>query len=209
MSPDRPSPSRLFLLVGPPAVGKLSIAREIGRRSGAIVVDNHLVNNAVFVPMGLDRGGRDLADTDALRARVLDVVLEATLAAPAGLSHVFTNWLPEDPDNAAHVQRLRDLASQRGARFVPVWLTASADELSARVDSPERAERSKLVDAGVLRELLAIPSLPAPSDAIEVDTSQMSVEQAAAHILESSRVPDPAHVPEHSRPAGPAHGAGA
>jgi predicted kinase len=186
LSPDeQPALSRLFFLVGPPAVGKLSIAREIARRSDAIVVDNHLVNNAVFVPMGLDRGGRDLADTDALRARVLDVVLEATRAAPSELSHVFTNWLPEDPDNAAHVQRLRDLAAARGARFVPVWLTASADELAGRVAAPERAERAKLTDPGVLHELLAIPSLPAPSDAIELDTSRMSIEEAAAHILEA------------------------
>ncbi len=180
-----PETSRLFFLVGPPAVGKLSIARELARRSGAIVVDNHLVNNAVFVPMGLARGGRDLADTDALRARVLDVVLEATLAAPAELSHVFTNWLPDEPDNAAHVQRLRDLAAQRGARFVPVWLTASADELAARVDSPERAERTKLTDPGILRDVLAIPQLPAPSDAIEADTSRMSIAEAAERILEA------------------------
>lgn len=32
--------SHLFYLVGPPAVGKLTVARELERRTGAIVVEN-------------------------------------------------------------------------------------------------------------------------------------------------------------------------
>lgn len=174
----------LFLLVGPPAVGKLSVATEIGRRTGAIVVDNHLVNNAVFVPMGLGRGhGVELADTDALRGRVYDVVLESTLLAPPGLSHVFTNWLPDGPENAAHVDRLRRIAERRGARFVPVWLTASPEALLARIGATGRAERSKLTAPEVLRDLLELPVLPPPEDAMTLDLSIMGPEDAAAQIL--------------------------
>ncbi|GAA1488569.1 AAA family ATPase [Brachybacterium sacelli] len=176
----------VFLLVGPPAVGKLRLARELERRIGAIVVDNHLVNNAVFVPMGLGRGGVALADTDALRARVLDVVLEATLAAPAPRSHVFTNWLPEDPENAAHVERLRTLARRRGARFVPVWLTATPEALLRRVDAPGRAERSKLTDPAILRELLEVPAMPAPADALGLDLTTLTPDGAVTRILEAA-----------------------
>ncbi|MGP5006055.1 AAA family ATPase [Brachybacterium tyrofermentans] len=186
----RPTPhvdlpgDHLFLLVGLPAVGKLSVATEIGLRTGAIVVDNHLVNNAVFVPMGLGRGlGVELADTDALRGRVYDVVVESTLLAPAGLSHVFTVWLPDGPGNAAHVDRLRTLAGRRGARFVPIWLTASPEALLARIDAPGRAERSKLTDREVLRDLLELPVLSPPEDAITLDLSTMGPEDAAAQVL--------------------------
>lgn len=176
--------SRLYLLQGVPAVGKLSLAREIERRTGAIVVDNHLVNNAVFVPLGMGRDAEvTLEDTDALRARVLDVVLEATLAAAPALSHVFTNWLPEDAANQAHVDRLRDLAARRGARFVPVWMSASAEALVARVASPGRAERSKLVDPGILRELLAEPAMPAPEDAVLLDLTTTTPPEAAEQLL--------------------------
>ncbi|MFQ6483639.1 AAA family ATPase [Brachybacterium epidermidis] len=182
------APACLYLLVGPPAVGKLTIARELASRCGAIVVDNHLVNNAVFVPLGLNRGEEvSLADTDALRARVLDVVLEATEAAPARFSHVFTIWLPEGPGNAAYVERLRDLAHRRGARFVPVWLTADAGALLSRVDAPERAQRSKLTDAAVLQDLLEVPLLAAPEDALTIDTTQIAPAQAVTQILESLR----------------------
>ncbi|MGP9537817.1 AAA family ATPase [Brachybacterium sp. AOP43-C2-M15] len=178
--------TRLYLLQGVPAVGKLTLARELERRTGAIVVDNHLVNNAVFVPMGMDRDvGVTLEQTDALRARVMDVVLEATLAAPAMLSHVFTIWVTDAPENAAHVERLRVLADRRGARFVPVWLSASPQALLARVDAPGRAERSKLVDPAVLRGLLERPELPAPPDALRLDLTETAPAQAVDRILDA------------------------
>ena len=41
------SGARLYLLQGAPAVGKLTLARELEARTGAIVVDNHLVNNEI------------------------------------------------------------------------------------------------------------------------------------------------------------------
>lgn len=190
-TPDTPTPdtpetgeARLYLLQGAPAVGKLTLAREIERRTGAIVVDNHLVNDAVFLPMGLGRDSRvTLEQTDALRDRVRDVVHEATLAAPASLSHVFTFWLPEGPENAAHVDRLRTLAARRGARFVPVWMTASREALLARVDAPSRAERAKLVDPEILRDLLEIPQLPVPPDAVTLDLSETTPAQAVEALL--------------------------
>lgn len=183
-APTSPAEPRLYLLQGPPAVGKLTLARELDRRTGAIVVDNHLVNNAVFLPIGL---GRDpevtLEQTDALRDRVRDVVHEATIAAPASLSHVFTFWLPDSPENAEHVERLRALAERRGARFIPVWLTASREALLERVAAPGRAERSKLVDPGILSELLEKPQLPAPPDAVILDLSETTPAQAVQELL--------------------------
>jgi len=183
-APEALQGAHVLLLVGPPAVGKLSIAREIARRTGALVVDNHLINNPVFVPMGLNTGeGLDLSATDSLRRRVWEVVLEAAAAAPPSLSHVMTNWLTDDPENAQHVERLRALARTRGARFVPVWLTASEEALLARVDAPGRAERSKLTDPAILEQILAVPTLPAPADALHVDVTERTPPEAVTQIL--------------------------
>lgn len=176
--------SHLFYLVGPPAVGKLTVARELERRTGAIVVDNHLINDPVFVPMGVHRG-EGIDATDELRRKVLDVVHEATALAPASFSHVFTNWLPDEPENAALVERLRSLARRRAVRFVPVWLTADADELASRVVRPDRGQRAKLMDPEVLRRLLPIRELPAPADAVVLDTTRCRPDEVVDHIFAS------------------------
>ena len=197
-----PAPApRLFLLVGPPAVGKLTLAHELERRSGAIVVDNHLVNNTVFVPMGMHReAGVELAQTDALRERVWEIVLDATEAAPAQLSHVFTVWLLDNEEGAAHVERLRSLAERRGASFVPVWLTASPEALQSRVDAPGRAERHKLTDWQILSELLELPMLPPPADALCLELSTAGSAEAAVKILDSLGSHSPGSTAK--RPAG-------
>src|ERR1041384_2438716 len=44
----------IIYLIGIPAVGKYTVAREIGRMTGARVVDNQLVNTPVFSVLGYD-----------------------------------------------------------------------------------------------------------------------------------------------------------
>ena len=81
------------------------------------------------------------------------------------------------------MERLRALAERRGARFIPVWLTASREALLERVAAPGRAERSKLVDPGILSELLEKPQLPAPPDAVILDLSETTPAQAVQELL--------------------------
>lgn len=181
------TPASLFYLVGPPAVGKLTIARELERRTGAIVVDNHLWSDAAFVPLGL-KFGADWRLVDDLREEIRERVLLAAERAPRHLSHVFTHWLPDDPENAAILDGFRALAQRRGATFRPVWLTADADVLARRVTEPDRTVKAKLTDPDVLRELLAEPLLPAPPDALVLDTTDLTPAQAVDAIL--ANVPD-------------------
>lgn len=170
--------AELIYLVGPPAVGKLTLAQEISRRRGAVVVDNHLISDPVFVPMAFGRG-QALETTDLLRERVFDVVLAATRMAPSDVSHIFTNWLQDRPAAGARVEQLRAVAADRGARFVPVWLDAQPAVLARRVGSMDRSRRAKIVDPQVLTEVLGVPRLPAPDDALVIDTSQLTCAEVA------------------------------
>lgn len=129
----------LFYLVGPPAVGKLTVARCLEQRTGAIVVDNHLINDPVFVPMGVHRG-EGIEATNELRGRVLDIVHEAIRLAPTRFSHVLTHWLPDKPENAELVERVRASAAARQARFVPCGSPLMSKP--SRGGSPSRIDRS-------------------------------------------------------------------
>ena len=44
----------IIYLIGIPAVGKYTVAKEIGRMTGARVVDNQLINTPVFSVLGYD-----------------------------------------------------------------------------------------------------------------------------------------------------------
>ena len=139
----------LFYLVGPPAVGKLTVARCLEQRTGASVVDTH--------PIRL---------------------------APTRFSHVLTHWLPDKPENAELVERVRALAAARQARFVPVWLTADVETLAGRVTEPDRSQRAKLVDAEILRQLAAVPNLSPPPDALVIDSTSLTADEVADRIVQ-------------------------
>lgn len=172
----------LFYLVGPPAVGKLTIARELERRTDAIVVDNHLWSDAAFIPVGT-RFGADWRSVDDLREQIRHLVMVAVERAPRELSHVFTHWLPDDPGNAEIVDGFRALAARRGVAFRPVWLSADPEVLTERVTQPDRSLKAKLTDPAILRELLAEPQLPPPPEALMLDTTHLTPAQVVDVIL--------------------------
>ncbi|YAL84617.1 AAA family ATPase [Dermacoccaceae bacterium W4C1] len=177
--------ARIFYLVGPPAVGKLTVARRIAARTGAVVVDNHLVGDPVFVPMDLARSGRDLTSTDSLRERVLAIVHEAAEMAPADTDHVFTNWLAEGSKGERAVADLRALAGRREAQFVPVWLQAVPETLRRRVVGADRQVSAKVSDPSLLMQILASPPLAAPADALIVQTDGLNADDVASKVLRS------------------------
>ncbi|MEQ4204019.1 hypothetical protein [Actinopolymorpha sp. B9G3] len=41
-------------LVGPPASGKLTIGLELSAMTGAALIDNHLINDPIFLAYGAD-----------------------------------------------------------------------------------------------------------------------------------------------------------
>lgn len=165
-------------------MGKLTVAHEIRRRTGAVVVDNHLVNDPVFVPLGMD-GAQAMPDgIDDLRRTVMEVVHEAIVLAPDDVDHVLTNWLDDSADDARIFDERRALAARRGATFVPVWLEATDDVLLQRVVQEDRRRRAKLRDVEIMREVLAVKRMAAPADALVIDTSTLTVEQVVDHILE-------------------------
>lgn len=111
-------------------------------------------------------------------------MLEAAAHAPARVSHIFTMYLGAGEKEAAFLPRFEALARQRGAEFVPVWLTAPEGELLRRADSPERREKLKLRDAVRLQRLLGeAGTLPPLPDVLVVDTSELSPTEAAARIF--------------------------
>jgi hypothetical protein len=140
----------IIYLIGIPAVGKYTVASEIGRMTGAKVVDNHLIDYPVFKVIGYD--GTDAfpfpkgawAQIERIHRAVLAVIRDF---CPPDASFVFTNVLDaRDPLDWAWVRRIERLARQRGAEFFPVWLTCEAAVIRQRKNTPDRRARLKDID---------------------------------------------------------------
>lgn len=112
------------------------------------------------------------------------MVLEAVAAASAEVSHIFTNYLADLPGEVETRDGFADLARQRGAAFVPVYLTCPTAELLWRMPLPERRARLKLNDAAALQAVLGRSGvLTVLEGMLTPDTSRLTPEQAAQAIV--------------------------
>lgn len=187
------APPMVIYLIGIPAVGKYTIAKHLGRLTGARVVDNQSINLPVFNVLGFDgtdafplpeRAWEHIA---TIRGAVLDTITELCGTSD---SFVFTNVLEKgDAQAEALFERIRALARDRGARFFPVRLTCDAAALRARKDSPDRRARLKDIDVtNIERYVETFELLPVEHpDAFTLDTTEGSPEEAALSILEHIR----------------------
>ena len=124
--------SSLVYLIGFPAAGKYTIARELAgimaeRERPMVVVDNHHINNVVFAVIETD-GKKSLPPevwnlVGDVRTAVLAAIRDLS---PRDWSYVFTNVLIAGlPGDEAAPDDLAALAETRGSAFVPVLLRCS------------------------------------------------------------------------------------
>jgi len=180
----------IIYLIGIPAVGKYTIAKEIGRMTGAKVVDNQLINFPVYSVIGYD-GTASFPFPHGAGAQI-EKIHRAVLAVirdfcPPDDSFVFTNVLDASvPGDKAWFRRIERLARQRKAMFFPIWLTCDAEMIRQRKGSPERRARRKDIDLTnidwYLKEFEVL-KVPHPN-ALTLDTSHSRPEQIAQCILE-------------------------
>ena len=146
--------NQIIVLIGFAGTGKYTIGRELCERTGAKLIDNHLINNPVFKVVDADGikplppGVWDKVKT--IRAIVYDSIRELS---PPDLSFVFTIELIEGkPDEQEAFDDLKELAVARNSVFVPVRLLCDVDELCRRVASPGRIAMIKAISPEAARQ---------------------------------------------------------
>lgn len=179
----------IIYLIGLPAVGKHTIAKALAVLTGARVVDNQLINMPVFSVVGFD--GTDAfpfpagawGKIERIREAVLDTIRQD---CDRDASFVFTNVLgADDPESTALFETIEQLARDRGAEFVPVWLEANEATMRERIGTAERRERFKTTDVGSVerwRSSFRLLEVDHPHG-LRLDTSDLLPEQAAGAIL--------------------------
>lgn len=176
-------PPTVYHLVGPPGAGKRTVGLHLAQLSGAVLLDNHLFRDAVYRPYGAD-GVRPIPpELQELGSQVWALGLQAARLAPRHVSQIFTAYHTNRPSGQVSAGRIREVALDRGATYVPVWLECGLEELARRMTLPERRARAKMRDPLALRETLAASGLlPPPPDAICIDTAALTPADAALLI---------------------------
>jgi hypothetical protein len=168
----------LVFIHGAPAVGKLTVARELSQLTGFPLFHNHLTVDLVS---SLFTFGTP--PFVSLREQIwLAAFAEA---ARNDLSLIFT-FNPERTVNEEFIKKAVDVVNAAGGRVVFVELTCSQDELEKRMEQPSRKEFGKLASVAQYRSLkdegaFEFPKLP---NEISIDTTNQSPADSALLINE-------------------------
>ena len=151
----------MVLLIGFAGTGKYTIGRELCERTGAKLIDNHLINNPIFRVVNAD-------GVTPLPAGVWDRVNEVRAAvykairelSPSDTGFVFTMQLLESkPEDHKAFRDLERLAAARQCRFIPIRMICGVEELCRRVAHPARAAMLKEISPELARKKFAEDSV--------------------------------------------------
>jgi hypothetical protein len=172
-------------LHGPPAVGKLTIARELAARTGLRLFHNHLT-----VDLALSLYDFGTPGFVALREEVWLAAIHRSLADR--LPGMIFTFNPESSVPQRFIDELFAEVPRRGGTLVSVGITASEAEIERRLVSEARRQHGKLVDLGLYRQLRArgvFASPLIPRTDLEIDSERVLPATAAARIAEFALPP--------------------
>jgi chloramphenicol 3-O-phosphotransferase len=169
---------KLVFLHGAPAVGKLTVARELARLTGFRLFHNHLTVDLVSSLFSF--GSEPFV---LLREQIwLAAFAEA---ARNNVSLIFT-FNPERTVRERFIQDALDVVGLAGGEVVFVELTCTEEELERRIEDASRKEFGKLASIEQYRSLkdagaFHFPKLP---NGISLDTTNQPAAETAELISE-------------------------
>ena len=171
----RRSPHHI-LIYGPPAAGKLTVARSLADGYAMKLLDNHLTLDVALrlFPFGTKECWELV---DRLRLDLFGA------AARAGLDVVST-LVYSHPDDDDHIARLVQASETAGAVMAFVQLLPPRSVLELRVTQPSRRGTRKVSTVATLGRMLEKYDLLTPihDEDISIDNSELPPDEAASII---------------------------
>lgn len=171
---------KLIIIYGPPAVGKLTVARELSKRLGDIeVYHNHVSLDPVKEIMEFDSEG--------FWEKVEKIRTERVKKAAEENQDIIMTFCYEESD-AGFISNLEDIVRSAGGDVYFVQLKCDKDEILRRVEGDSRSEFSKVKSAQKLAEILDeydyLTSVVHKEHLLIIDNTNISAENVADKICE-------------------------
>lgn len=171
---------KLICIYGPPATGKLTVARELSKLTGYKVFHNHLTVD--LVESIFDRGMKQF---DELIDRYRLELIEA--AAKSEIEGLIVTYVYSKPHDDEFVGEIVEIAERNRGKVVFVQLFSHPKELEKRVKHPARKLFTKIETVKKLREVMRksdlLSSVPHPQN-LSIDNTRLSPKTVAKKIKE-------------------------
>ena len=171
---------QLVFIYGPAASGKLTVARELGEKTGFPIFHNHLVVDMLLAVFEL--GSPPFVELR--EAMWLQVMGRAAQEQLPGLIFTFT---PERTVRHEFIGKLAATVEKAEGEVLVVHLTCPEKELERRMENESRAEFGKLRLLELYRQLRddgAFDFPPVPNTGLIVDTYKSDPSESASKIVE-------------------------
>jgi hypothetical protein len=169
---------KLVFLHGSPAVGKLTVAKQLLRMVSGRLFDNHAAIDLARTVF--DFGAPGFWElVHSVRYLAMDA------AAQHGLSLVITTSCYVEPDDRAQFEKFEEIVQRHNGTLLPVFLYCSREESARRVGNPDRVERRKMTSQESLIRVLDkhnFSPVPRP-DCFKLDTEITSADLIAEEIV--------------------------
>ncbi len=175
---------KVVFIYGAPAVGKLTIGKELEKQTGFKLTHNHLINDLV----------RSVFERGTLEANLLIEKLRyqfyedcVKMGADIIITHCYAHDYvsPTGLTDPLYVKNLKKNLNKLGAEIFFVHLYASDEALLNRVSLEDRKEYKKLVDKKIMKELLKKEdwvTSPNVKNNLKVDNTKLSAKKVAQMI---------------------------
>jgi chloramphenicol 3-O-phosphotransferase len=174
---------RLVFIYGPPASGKLTVARELARLTGFKLFHNHV--SIQFVTSLFDFGTKTFNRlTDKYRREMLEE------ASREGVDTIFTFVYGKPVDNEFVKDIVRRVKRHEGRVFF-VRLFCTRRELARRIAKPGRRALGKLTEKKILDDLYRVHDLDSEvplQSSLSIDTGKNSPRTAARMIIQHYKI---------------------
>lgn len=170
----------VVFLYGPPAVGKLTIAKELQRRLGYKLLHNHMLINMFEGIFSYDHP----AQTKLIREFKLRIIEECIRY---DVNLILTSGSAGDPALFDYYDKVIETIQKNGGELAMVHLTADANTLLTRVEDFSRKENGKNFGRKEMEEIISkyssifdkYPDL----EHLTINTRDTTVVDAATQII--------------------------
>lgn len=171
---------KLIFLYGPPAAGKLTVAKELSKMTGYAIFHNHVTFDAANLVFEAGT-----AEHIRLSTKLRMAIFEA--AAKAGVPGLIFTFCYAHPEDDAFVRRTMRVVERRGGTVLFVQLCPAAKTLERRVLGTSRKSSNKVKSIDKLRGMLERCDLFSPIPFVKglhIDNTKVSAKDAARRIRE-------------------------